>query len=103
VCPSYIQDARFLKGNAVSTTDSIDVLTALTFDFDLDRCTEHFLNQVRDTRQMPISSFNCAYWFPYMFRLPGAIFRGVTVSLFISYCRLSAFRVGVGYKLISIC
>jgi hypothetical protein len=34
-----------------------------------------FLNQVRDIQQMLISSFYCAYWFPYMFRLPDAIFR----------------------------
>jgi hypothetical protein len=55
-----------------------------------------FFNHVRDIQQMLIIRFYCAHYFPYMFRLPGAIFRGATISLFISYSRFSAFRVGVG-------
>jgi hypothetical protein len=32
---------------------------------------------VIDIQQMLISSFDCAYYFPYMLRLPSAIFRGL--------------------------
>jgi hypothetical protein len=55
-----------------------------------------FFNQVRDIQQMLISSFFVLINSPtcFGFQVPSS---GVTVSLFKSYSKLSAFWLGVGY------
>jgi hypothetical protein len=67
-----------------------------TKDNFLNRCTEHF-NHVRDIQQMRINSILLRLLVPLHVSASRCHLQGVTISLFISYSRLSAFRVGMDY------
>jgi hypothetical protein len=55
------------------------------------------LRQVKEIQQMLISSFLLCLLIPLHVSASRCHLQEVTISLFISYSRLSAFRVGVGY------
>jgi hypothetical protein len=54
-------------------------------------------NNVKDIQQMLISSSLLCLLVPLLVSASRCHLQGVTISLFISYSRLSEFRVGVGY------